>query len=222
MRLVALSVEFDGQFVLRGVGLEFVKGLNVVLGPNGSGKTTLLRSIIGMFKPAPGSLILEDDFERERSYAPAEYFPAEMSVEDVLLSGGFKKDYARYLKELGLEGLLKRNFATLSTGEKRLVLVAKALAEGNLVLMDEPTSGLDLKNQAKLKRILQAQRDKVLVVATHDINLAAAADRVTLLKRGQVLAHGTPSQVLTEGLLGELYEVPVKRVVLDGQTFFVT
>lgn len=222
MRLVALSVKLGDRLVLRNVDVEFVKGLNVLLGPNGSGKTTLLRSIIGMFRPAPGALMLEDEPEKERSYAPAEYFAAEMSVEDVLLSGGSRKDYRRHLEELGLEGFLKRNFATLSTGEKRLVLVAKALAEGNLVLMDEPTSGLDLKNQAKLKKMLVAQRDKVLVVATHDINLAAIADRVTLLKRGQVLAHGTPLQVLTEELLGELYEVQVKKVCLDGQTFFVT
>jgi len=238
LRLVALSVKLGGKVVLSEVGLELVRGLNVILGPNGSGKTTLLRCIIGMVKPVSGALELSDEHleevggdhhtvggkpKTERSYAPAEYFSAQMSVRDVLLSGGSKKDYSRYLAMFGLEGFLERSFHTLSTGEKRLVLVAKALAEGDMVLMDEPTSGLDLKNQAKLKQVISGQRgEKLLVVATHDIGLALLADRVTLLREGAVVAHGPPEEVLTEEVLSRVYEVRVRKLSVDGQTFFVT
>ncbi|PSN82856.1 iron ABC transporter ATP-binding protein [Candidatus Marsarchaeota G2 archaeon ECH_B_SAG-G16] len=216
MLIKALSVKLNGKLILKEVRLELVKGLNVILGPNGSGKTTLLRSIIGMLKPEEGEIQVEG----ERSYAPAEFFGADMSVLDVLLSGGAKKHYQEYLEILGLSEFLNRNFSTLSTGEKRLILIAKALAEGDVVLMDEPTSGLDLKNQAKLKRVLLGLKSKTIVVCTHDINLALLADRVALLKNGRIIAQGEPKEVLTEALLSELYDVQVKKVWLDGHSFF--
>lgn len=153
MLIKGLSVKIRDRLILNEVGLEFIKGLNVILGPNGSGKTTLLRCIIGMIKPSEGRIEIE---EKEKSYSPAEFFSAEMNVMDVLLAGGSKKDYMRYLKLLGIDNFINRNFSTLSTGEKRLVLIAKALAEGDLVLIDEPTSGLDLKNQINVRNILSA------------------------------------------------------------------
>ncbi|MEM0322313.1 MAG: ABC transporter ATP-binding protein, partial [Thermoprotei archaeon] len=124
MLISAISLKIGSRFVLYDVGIEFVRGLNVILGPNGSGKTTLLRCIIGMLKPQAGWVEIE---EGEKSYAPAEFFGAEMRVLDVLLSGGSNKDYRSYLNLFGLEQFLDRNFASLSTGEKRLVIVAKTL-----------------------------------------------------------------------------------------------
>lgn len=219
MLISAIRVRLGGRLVLEDVGLEFTRGLNVILGPNGSGKTTLLRCIIGMLKPQAGSIRIE---EGETSYAPAEYFGAEMSVLDVLLSGGSGRDYASYLEPFGLQAFLDRNFSSLSTGEKRMVLIAKALAEGDVVLMDEPTSGLDLKNQVKLRVILAGIKHKVIVASTHDITFAQGADRVTLLKSGRILAHGEAERVLTEELLTQLYEVRVRRVSVDGHTLFLT
>jgi len=215
----AISVRLGGRLVLEEVGVEFVRGLNVILGPNGSGKTTLLRCIIGMLKPQAGRIEVE---EGEKSYAPAEYFGAEMSVLDVLLSGDSKRDYTPYLELFGLQSFLSRNFSSLSTGEKRMVLIAKALAEGDVVLMDEPTSGLDLRNQVKLREALCGIKRKVIVVSTHDVSFAQAADRVTLLKSGRVIAQGDAESVLTEDLLSQLYEVRVRRVQVDGRTLFLT
>jgi iron complex transport system ATP-binding protein len=215
----AISVKLGDRLVLREVNVEFVRGLNVILGPNGSGKTTLLRCIIEMLKPQTGKIEVEAG---EKSYAPAEYFGAEMSVLDVLLSGDSRREYTPYLELFSLQSFLERNFSSLSTGEKRMVLIAKALAEGDVVLMDEPTSGLDLKNQVKLREVLGTIKHKVIVVSTHDVSFAQAADRVALLKCGRVIAQGEAERVLTEDLLTQLYEVRVRRVHVDGKTLFLT
>lgn len=219
MLINAISVKLGDRLVLCEVGVEFVRGLNVILGPNGSGKTTLLRCIIGMLKPQTGEIEVE---EGEKSYAPAEYFGAEMSVRDVLLSGNSRRDHKPYLELFGLQAFLDRNFSSLSTGEKRMVLIAKALAEGDVVLMDEPSSGLDLKNQVKLREALATVKHKVLVVSTHDVSFAQAADRVALIKGGKIIAQGEAESVLTEDLLTQLYEVRVRRVNVDGRTLFLT
>ncbi len=107
MLIKGLSVKIRDRLILNEVGLEFIKGLNVILGPNGSGKTTLLRCIIGMIKPSEGRIEIE---EKEKSYSPAEFFSAEMNVMDVLLAGGSKKDYMRYLKLWNIHGNLTLNF----------------------------------------------------------------------------------------------------------------
>ena len=216
MLIKGLSVKIRDRLILNEVGLEFIKGLNVILGPNGSGKTTLLRCIIGMIKPSEGRIEIE---EKEKSYSPAEFFSAEMNVMDVLLAGGSKKDYMRYLKLLGIDNFINRNFSTLSTGEKRLVLIAKALAEGDLVLIDEPTSGLDLKNQINVRNILSSLKDKMIITCTHDISIATIADRVALLKEGRIIAQGEPVYVLTEELLSDLYGVKIKRIWVDDRNF---
>lgn len=216
MLIKGLKVKIKDKIILDEVGLKFVKGLNVILGPNGSGKTTLLRSIIGMIKPVEGIIELDDD---EKSYTPAEFFSAEMKVIDVLLAGGGKKDYLTYLKLLGVENFLNRDFSTLSTGEKRLILIAKALAEGNLVLIDEPTSGLDLKNQLLIKNILSALKDKVIIVCTHDISIATIANRVALLKNGKIVMEGEPWEVLNEETLSNLYGVKLRKVWIDDKNF---
>ncbi len=218
MQVTAIRLKLGGKLVLSDVGAEFTRGLNVILGPNGSGKTSLLRCIIGMLRPQGGVV---EHTDGEKSYAPAEYFSAEMSVLDVLLAGDSKRDYTKYIESLGLRQFLDKSFSSLSTGEKRMVLIAKALTEGDIVLMDEPTSGLDLRNQARLRGILLSSRHKVLVVSTHDISLACVADRVTLLKAGSVLAQGEPSQVLNEETLSRLYDVPVKMVRVEGKPLFV-
>ncbi len=204
--------------MLKGVTLELKEGVNVILGPNGSGKTTLLRAIIGMVRPSEG----EVEVNENKSYVPAEFFGVQMAVSDVLLSGGKKRleDYLVYLDYLGIRDFLSRDFSTLSTGEKKLTLIAKALTEGDLVIMDEPTSGLDLRNSAKVLKVLKEVK-KTFLIATHDLNFLRVASWAVLLKEGSVVFQGNPRDI-DAGTLSELYGTPVKKVEVNGEVHFLS
>src|SRR5215813_8229377 len=101
---------------------------------------------------------------------------------------------------------------TLSGGEKQRVVIASALAQSTeLLLLDEPTASLDLGYQlevASLLARLNRERRVTMVLATHDLNLAASlCDRLVLMRNGRVLAQGPSAEVLTQAMIRELYDV---------------
>ncbi|EZQ11050.1 iron ABC transporter ATP-binding protein [Candidatus Acidianus copahuensis] len=202
-----ISVEINGKRILDNVSFEPNRGINVILGPNGSGKTTLLRVIIGMVKKTEGKVSLKGKI----SYVPAEFFSAQMKVSDVMLAGSRIElnEYTKVMKKMEIQGLINRDFSTLSSGEKRLVLIVKSLVEGDVVLMDEPLGNLDLANRAKVLRILK-EYDKTFIITSHEIEVLDFASKVLLLKNGKVLYSGNPADV-NESLLSELYNVKLRR-----------
>jgi len=115
--------------------------------------------------------------------------------------------------------LADRPFSALSGGEKQRVVIASALAQAdsssadgtNVLLLDEPTASLDLGAQldvASLLHGLHRERGATMVMATHDLNLAASiCDRLVLMKSGRVLASGPTAEVLTGALVQELYDI---------------
>ena len=126
------------------------------------------------------------------------------------------------LATTGTADLADRAFATLSGGEKQRVIIASALAQldaragggtrpAGLLLLDEPTASLDLRYQievASLLTRLNAEHGIAVVLSTHDLRLARAlCARLALLSAGRVLAEGTPSDVLTPALVGQLYGI---------------
>jgi iron complex transport system ATP-binding protein len=101
---------------------------------------------------------------------------------------------------------------TLSGGEKQRVIIASALAQSTeLLLLDEPTASLDVGYQlevASLLARLNSDRQVTMVIATHDLNLAASlCDRLVLVRDGRVLAQGPSADVLTQSMIRELYDV---------------
>jgi iron complex transport system ATP-binding protein len=113
-----------------------------------------------------------------------------------------------------LAGLSARLMNELSGGERQRAVLARALATGaGILLLDEPTANLDLAHQAAVLKLVRARCDRegsAAVVVTHDLNLAAEfADHLLLLKGGSALAYGTPREVLTPGLLEEVFEISV-------------
>jgi iron complex transport system ATP-binding protein len=116
------------------------------------------------------------------------------------------------LAATGTLDLQRRSFSTLSGGEKQRVVIASALAQApELMLLDEPTASLDLGYQievASLLRRLNTERGVTMVVATHDLNFAAAVcDHLALLSAGQVMASGPTDSVLTRESIQRLYGV---------------
>ena len=112
----------------------------------------------------------------------------------------------------GTAHLASRPYMTLSGGEKQRVVIAAALAQaGEVLLLDEPTASLDLGFQLEVSTLLgrlNHERAVTMVMATHDVNLAAAlCDRIVLMKGGRILAHGPTREVLTSEAVATLYDV---------------
>jgi iron complex transport system ATP-binding protein len=221
---------------VRDISLSVARGsLTGLLGPNGCGKTTLLKLLSGVLAPSAGEVALEGQplsvlsrrsVARRIAVVPQETHPAfDYSVLEMVLMGrhphlrAFQLEgpddlaIARdALSSTGTSHLADRPYMTLSGGEKQRVIIASALAQSpDLLLLDEPTASLDLGYQlevATLLRRLNRERGVTMVLATHDLNLAAAlCTELVLLRGGRVLAHGATADVLTPARVRDLYDV---------------
>ena len=101
-----------------------------------------------------------------------------------------------------------RSFSTLSGGEQQRVILARALAQQTpCLILDEPTNHLDITHQLQLLKIVK-KLDATVISAIHDLNIAAMfCDRIYVLKNGEIVAQGTPREILTRELIREIYEV---------------
>ncbi|WP_069807373.1 ABC transporter ATP-binding protein [Vulcanisaeta thermophila] len=227
-----------GRIVIDGLSLRIPRpGLTTILGPNGSGKTTILRALIKFSRLFHGKVYIDgidldklgiEDLPRHVSYSPAEIEnPMFMTVLDVVSSargvnGWVSNEEAiKALEYLGIGGLAHRRFSELSTGQKRLVIIARAVASGaRLLILDEPTSNLDLGNKYRvistLRRLVQ-DLGVAIVSATHDIDLALASDLVVAIRDGRLVAVGDPASVIREDVLSSVYGVKVRIARVDGR-----
>jgi iron complex transport system ATP-binding protein len=226
-----LSVGRGGRAVLEDVALAIVPGERLALvGPNGAGKTSLLRVLAGLDRPLAGELrwhggALPPGQARVRQVGvllqgePAAPFSVEELVAlglglDRPPSAAERQVVAAALARMTVGGLSDRPCAHLSGGEWQRAALARALvADPRLLLLDEPTSQLDPARRAALFALLDGLRGRVAVVlATHDLDCAAACDRVALLAGGRLAAVGAPGEVLTPERLLECFGVRVRRL----------
>jgi iron complex transport system ATP-binding protein len=222
-----------GPWVVDGLSLAAAPGEALgLVGPNAAGKTSVLRLATGYVRPQAGEVRL---FGRPLlTYARAEAArlvgfvaqeaPAGLAFRagEAVLMGraphlpglGFERpgDLAAAddaMRRVGVRHLADRPLDALSGGERRRVLLARALAQTpRLLLLDEPASHLDLGHQQRLVDLVRdLAREGVAVVAVwHDLSLAAAAcDRLALLAGGRLLAEGEPWAVLTPANIEAAY-----------------
>jgi len=217
-----------------------------LIGPNGAGKSTLIRAVSGVINVDKGSLSYDDQDLRALSISEratilgvvpqARPLGGAFSVEQTVLLGrtahmnflGRTKpedqEIARWaMAKTGVEDLAQRRNAELSGGEQQRVLLARALAQQTpVLLLDEPTNHLDLEHQIKFLSLIQElarQENLAVLIALHDLNqVSQYADRVALLVDGQLMAQGSPAEVLTEENLHAAYNTRVQIIRdIDGQ-----
>ena len=240
-----LQFAYNGVPTLADVDLDVQPNeLLALVGPNGSGKTTLLKLLSGALAPDGGAVYLNTRelsamrpreiarlvgaLEQERTVGFD--FTARELVEWgrtphrsrlARWSGADERAVRRAISVADIEELTERSIGTLSGGERQRVFLAIALAqEPDVLLLDEPTTHLDLRYQMEILDLIRDQADAGLAVvaALHDLNLAARyADRVAVLHEGELVALGSPRDVLTEGRIEAVWEIAVRmREEPDG------
>ena len=242
LRVRDVHFAYGATPIIRGLDLEVEGGEMVaVVGPNGSGKSTLLKVISGFLKPDAGDLTwsgrdMPSLSPRERAQLVAvvpqsPHLPESFTALELALMGrtpylGFlrgetKRDLAIVQEAMELTGIWEmadRTVGELSGGERQRVLIARALAQqAPLLLLDEPTASLDIGYQMAVLdtlRAAQSRRGRAIIVAIHDLTLAAQyCSRVALMKDGVFSAQGSPREVLTGENVFEGYGVRVS--ILD-------
>ena len=233
-----LSFAYKERAVLHAISLSVAGGQMVgVLGPNGSGKTTLLKILSAVLR-GEGEVKLKGKNiesygrrELSRLFAVVQQearvnFP--YTAAEIVLMGRAsyhspfalegKKDFEVARASMDLTdslSLSNRYLHELSGGEKQRVMIARALAqEPEILLLDEPSAFLDLKHQVQvfeLLRRLNRERGLTVVAALHDLNLAALFfPRLVMLREGKIYRDGSPTEVLTEKTIDEVYGIRVR------------
>ncbi|MBM7459569.1 ABC transporter ATP-binding protein [Rhodococcus coprophilus] len=243
MTLAATSLRWSrgGNLVVDDVTIDPQPGETIgLLGPNGSGKSSLLRLLAGVDGPDSGAVTLDGTdirtlgrralSKRVAMVSQHSHTEVDIRVRDVVRLGRvphsdvFGRDeggdaaIGRALAVTGMTGHADRMWRAMSGGERQRAQIARALAQDpQELLLDEPTNHLDIQHQLDiLERVVALPVTSY--VALHDLNLAAMfCDRVVVLSRGRIVAHGSPVDALTSDMIERVYGVRAS-VAEDGRT----
>lgn len=223
----ALSLGYNGSVIVDDLNLEIPSGrFTVLVGQNGCGKSTILRALAGLLAPMKGEILLDDRPtrkmpSRERAkqigvLTQGPQAPEGLTVAELVRQGRYPhrrlferwssrdEDACAHALDLtNMTSLSGRQVESLSGGQRQRAWIAMALAqETDILLLDEPTTFLDLAHQIEildLIRQLVHDRGRTIVAVLHDLNQAARyADEIVLIRDGRIFDAGTPSAVITD------------------------
>lgn len=250
LRLHDAKVKMDGRVILDVDDFVINQGERiVVLGPNGSGKSTLVKLLTKEIEPVwretPPVLFMGQPDPSEETLIETvglvstdvqERMMVHRAVFDIVLGGFFgsvgvpfhigasdeQVEQARKaIREIGIPSLSERDMLTLSTGQARRALIARALINGPaLLIFDEPTSGLDPEGAWNMRQSLSAlaKAGHTILVITHNVSdIMPEFDRVVMLQDAHIVADGPKEEVLTTQKLRHLFGVPITLVETDGR-----
>jgi iron complex transport system ATP-binding protein len=241
-----LSLGYDKNVIVDGLSLGIPAGqITTLVGPNGCGKSTLLRGMARLLVPKAGAVYLDgEQIHRMPTKALATQLgilpqapvaPEGLTVRELVAQGRYPhqrwfdqwtaKDEDKLAEALALTDLTHyaaRPVEALSGGERQRAWIALTLAQDTAtLLLDEPTTYLDIGHQLEvldLVRRLNRERGITIVMVLHDLNQAARfSDQMVALHRGQIVAQGTPHEVVTSELLADVFGV-LADVMTDPRT----
>jgi manganese/zinc/iron transport system ATP- binding protein len=224
-----LTVAYDRRPVLWDIDLTIPAGrLVAIVGPNGAGKSTLIKAILGLMKPASGSVKIFDQ-PLKASQLRVGYVPQRETVDwdfpvsalDVVLMGRYGKlgyikrptsvDRAKALEALekvGLSALAMRQISQLSGGQQQRVFLARALAqEADLYFMDEPFAGVDVATEKAIVELLREIRasGRTVVAVHHDLQTVREYFDSVVLLNMRLVACGDVESTFTQENLQRTY-----------------
>ncbi|MEB3352656.1 MAG: ATP-binding cassette domain-containing protein [Cyanobacteriota bacterium] len=247
--LQAVEAWLGPRPVFEGLTLCLRRGEHTaVLGPNGAGKSALIKLISRELYPVvkPGSCLKLFgsttvnlwELRQRIGLVSADLqsnYGSRVPAADVVLSGFFgsvgigrsqvataaqRRRVAELMEELQLMELASRPFAELSDGQKRRLLLARALVHNpDVLVLDEPTNGLDLRARHQLLTNLRqlCRLGKTLLLVTHQVEaILPEVQRVVLLKRGRLVGDGPADALLASEPLSALFDVPLQVVSAGG------
>ena len=224
VRLRGAGFGYGDRPVLTDVDLTIRSGeIVAIVGPNGSGKSTLMKGVLGLNERVAGTVTLfgvdsSEFHDRARlGYVPQRHTlsaSVRATAEEIVATGRLARigwlgrlratDRQIVAKSLDVVGLADRaatEVSTLSGGQQRRVLSARALAgEPDVLIMDEPTAGVDAANQHVLADVLArlVERDVTMVIVTHELGaLERLLTRIVVVDGGQIRFDGTPEEYAT-------------------------
>lgn len=242
-------VRRGGKDILSVEALSLEEGAGVaVLGPNGSGKSTLIglitRELLPLHRDDPpvrfrgsGRATLVDVRAATGivSATMQNQIRVHLSALDVVIGGLFgslgvprgvaatseQQSKALFVMEdLGIADLAMRDVMTLSSGQVRRVLIARALIHGpDVLIFDEPCTGLDPEGMYHVRRTMRhlAQAGKAIVLVTHyPEDIIPEIERIVLLKEGRVFADGRKEELLADEMMSQLFDVPLRVTCSEG------
>ena len=231
-----ITAGYDKTIIVDGVSVAIPQGkISVIVGANACGKSTLLKTFARLLTPKAGSIVLDGreirslpskQLARILGLLPqSPIVPEGITVSDLVARGRFphqtflkgmgKKDYEAVesaLSTMGITELANRSVDELSGGQRQRVWIAMTLAqETDILLLDEPTTYLDITHQVEILDLLtdlNRSRGSTILMVLHDINLSARyADHIFAMRKGQLIAQGAPSEVITEELIKDVFDL---------------
>ena len=213
-----LGISFGGVRAAHDISLDAKPGeVTSLIGPNGAGKTTVLNMLSGFYRPATGTIQLENKELQglpawriaragiARTYQTTQLFGSMSVAENLAIAGG-AENLAAFV---GYAGDLDARASDLPHVDKRLVEIARALAtRPSVLLLDEPAAGLSAEDKAKLARLLRRIADAgiAVVLVEHDMSVVMGiSDRVVVLDAGVRIAAGTPAEVQRDPAVRKAY-----------------
>ncbi|QDY71675.1 ABC transporter ATP-binding protein [Qingshengfaniella alkalisoli] len=230
--------------ILSDVSLSIPKGgITALIGPNGAGKSTLLSLMSRLSRLQSGSVSFDgldvattdsEELARKLSILRQENsLGSRLRVSELVGFGRYPHHKGRVTVQdrekidaaialLRLDDLRDRFMDELSGGQRQRAFVAMVLAQDtDYILLDEPLNNLDMKHARDMMQQLRLAADrlrKTIVIVVHDINFAALyADRIVALKDGEVHSIGTPSQIVTQSQLRDIFDLEIQVIQIDGQ-----
>lgn len=234
IKVQSLQLSYGEKQVLKDINLDVEMGEFVgLLGANGAGKSSLLKCLARLIEPQHGSIIVAQkqmaDYSRKAYARQVAYVPQHIPDDVALTTFDFvqlgraphlsgrltERDHDIVINALDKVSMAHHAFSdvcNLSGGERQRVAIARALVqEPKVLLLDEPTSALDLKFQMEtmaLVRMLAQQTDMTILIAVHDLSLAARfCSRLLLLSSGRIHSDGPWKQVLSPDHIEQSYQV---------------
>ena len=224
-----LSKQYKNKIAVDRISLTLHQGVYGLLGANGAGKTTLMRMLCGILRPTSGTVMFEnmdvstEDYRKELGYLPQDfgYYPnftgrdflMYMAVLKGMTKSRAQKRCAKLLDEVGLKEMGDKKIKTYSGGMKQRLGIAQALlSHPRILILDEPTAGLDPKERVRFRDMIAALgKESIVILSTHIVSdIEHIADRILLMKDGQIIFNGTQEEIgedLEEFYLKQFEEV---------------